>query len=173
MDMTTIIAYLENSWRNAPWELVLQLCVSAALGGIIGFEREYHHKAAGFRTHFLVALGSTLFTILSHSVLAWGGTALIDPTRIAAQSITGIGFIGAGAILRKDDRIEGLTTAAGIWATAAIGMAVGVGLYFISAIAVVLIYVMRFISKFVNRTIDKVKQQNGYTHKSDYKRDQQ
>lgn len=160
MDTTNIIVYLEYTWRNAPWDLVIQLCISAALGGIIGFEREYHHKAAGFRTHFLVALGSTLFTILSRSVLAWGGSALVDPTRIAAQIITGIGFIGAGAILRKEDRIEGLTTAAGIWATAAIGMAVGVGLYFISAVSVVLIYVMRFVSRLVNRTIDKVKQQN-------------
>lgn len=169
--MPTLIAYLESTWRNAPWELVTQLVISAALGGIIGFEREYHHKAAGFRTHFLVALGSTLFTILSRSTLVWGNNTQIDPTRIAAQIITGIGFIGAGAILRKEDRIEGLTTAAGIWTTAAIGMAVGVGLYFISAVSVVLIYVMRVISKFVNKTIDKVKQQNGYTYDHAYKRD--
>ena len=161
MDMQTILVFLENSWRNAPWDLVGQLVISAALGGIIGMEREYHHKAAGFRTHFLVALGSTLFTILSRSVFSWGGS-VVDPTRIAAQIITGIGFIGAGAIMRKEDRIEGLTTAAGIWMTAAIGMAVGVGLYFISAVSVLLLYVMRFLSKFVNKTIDKVKQQNGH-----------
>lgn len=167
-----IVVYLEYTWRNAPWELVWQLCASAALGGIIGMEREYHHKAAGFRTHFLVALGSTLFTILSRvGALTWG-PGPIDPTRIAAQIITGIGFIGAGAILRKEDRIEGLTTAAGIWTTAAIGMAVGLGLYFISAVSVFLLYIMRFISRIVNRTIDKVKQQNGYTYTADYKRDQ-
>lgn len=139
----------------------MQLAISAGLGGIIGMEREYHQKAAGFRTHFLVAMGSTLFTILSRSILGWGA-GIVDPTRIAAQIITGIGFIGAGAILRKEDRIEGLTTAAGIWMTAAIGMAVGLGYYFISAFSVILLFIMRGLSKIVNRTIDKVK--GGHNH---------
>lgn len=154
--MQDLFLYLQQVWSNAPWDLVGQLIISAALGGIIGMEREYHQKVAGFRTHFLVALGSTMFTILSRSTLGWG-SGTIDPTRIAAQIITGIGFIGAGAILRKEDRIEGLTTAAGIWMTAAIGMAVGVGYYFISAVAVALLFVMRVLSKIVNQTIDKVK----------------
>ncbi len=162
--MQNIIEYLLHVWSNAPWEMVGQLVISATFGSIIGMEREYHQKVAGFRTHFLVALGSTLFTILSRIGATTWGPGTIDPTRIAAQIITGIGFIGAGAIMRKEDKIEGLTTAAGIWMTAAIGMAVGVGMYFVSAICIILLYLMRVVSKFVNKTIDKVKQQNGSGH---------
>jgi putative Mg2+ transporter-C (MgtC) family protein len=113
-------------------EIALRLVVAAALTGAIGLEREYRDRAAGLRTHLLVGVGSALFTIIS--AYAWGdfvfdrtrGT-VFDPTRIAAQIVTGIGFLGAGAILRQGLSVRGLTTAAGLWVVAAIGMAAGAG----------------------------------------------
>jgi putative Mg2+ transporter-C (MgtC) family protein len=113
-------------------EVALRLFAAAALTGAIGLEREYRERAAGLRTHMLVGVGSALFTIVS--AYAWGdfvfdrtrGT-VFDPTRIAAQIVTGIGFLGAGAIIRQGLSIRGLTTAAGLWVVAAIGMAVGAG----------------------------------------------
>jgi putative Mg2+ transporter-C (MgtC) family protein len=106
--------------------------VAAALTGAVGLERELRERAAGLRTHMLVGVGSALFTIIS--AYAWGdfifdrthGTAF-DPTRIAAQIVTGIGFLGAGVIIRQGLSIRGVTTAAGLWVAAAIGMAVGAG----------------------------------------------
>jgi putative Mg2+ transporter-C (MgtC) family protein len=114
------------------WEVALRLAVAAALTGAVGLERELRERAAGLRTHMLVGVGSALFTIVS--AYAWGdfvfdrtqGTTF-DPTRIAAQIVTGIGFLGAGAIIRQGLSIRGLTTAAGLWVAAAIGMAVGAG----------------------------------------------
>lgn len=105
-------------------ELYKQLLLALALGAFIGVEREVAHKSAGVRTHALVALGSALFTIISQSLA--GPT--IDPTRIAAQIVTGIGFLGAGMIVFDQSRVKGLTTAAGVWTAAAIGMAVGFNL---------------------------------------------
>jgi putative Mg2+ transporter-C (MgtC) family protein len=121
-------------------DLALRLVIAAALGLAIGFEREIHGHPAGLRTHMLVALGSGLFTVLS----AYGfrdvagavpNTALIDPTRIAAQIVSGIGFLGAGAILKDGIVIRGLTTAASLWATSAVGMAAGAGEYVIAIVA--------------------------------------
>jgi putative Mg2+ transporter-C (MgtC) family protein len=114
------------------WEVAVRLAVAAALTGAVGLERELRERAAGLRTHMLVGVGSALFTIVS--AYAWGdfvfdrtqGTTF-DPTRIAAQIVTGIGFLGAGAIIRQGLSIRGLTTAAGLWVAAAIGMAVGAG----------------------------------------------
>lgn len=100
------------------------------MGGVIGFEREFSDQTAGFRTHILVALGSALFTMVGAyglSDFADNDNLRFDPTRIAAQIVTGIGFLGAGAILQKGIRIRGLTTAAALWVTAAIGMAAGFG----------------------------------------------
>jgi putative Mg2+ transporter-C (MgtC) family protein len=105
-------------------ELALRLALSLALGAVIGFEREYHRRAAGFRTHSLVALGAALFTVVGAYGFEEG-----DPTRIAAQIVTGIGFIGAGTILQYRGSVRGLTTAASLWAVAAVGMAAGAGLY--------------------------------------------
>jgi uncharacterized membrane protein YhiD involved in acid resistance len=121
-------------------DLSLRLIVAAALGLAVGFEREIHGHPAGLRTHMLVAVGSGLFTVLS----AYGfngvtanvpNTAPIDPTRIAAQIVSGIGFLGAGAILKDGIVIRGLTTAASLWATSAVGMAAGAGEYVIAAVA--------------------------------------
>lgn len=113
------------------WELLLRIMAAAVLGGLIGLEREMGDQPAGFRTHLLVSLGSALFTLVG----AYGVAPLLghdvatrfDPTRVAAQIVTGIGFLGAGAILRQGLTVRGLTTAAALWVTAAIGMAVGLG----------------------------------------------
>jgi len=110
-------------------DAILRLALAAALGGAIGLEREYHHKPAGLRTNMLIALGSALFSILSVQLGAGAGSA----DRIAAQVVTGIGFLGAGAILRSGENIHGLTTAATIWVNAAIGMAAGLGSYLVAA----------------------------------------
>lgn len=112
-------------------DLAFRLIVASVLGAVVGFEREIHEHPAGMRTHLLVAFGSAMFTILSiHGfvdVLAPAQGTLPDPTRIAAQIVTGIGFLGAGAILKYGTSIRGLTTAGSLWATSAIGMAAGVG----------------------------------------------
>ncbi|MBI4449875.1 MgtC/SapB family protein, partial [Candidatus Uhrbacteria bacterium] len=107
-------------------EAVLQLVIATVLGGAIGFQREVAKKAAGIRTYAFVAIGSCLFTILSRS--GFHG-AIVDPTRIAAQVVVGIGFLGAGLIFVRQEHVEGLTTAAGLWVVAAIGMSVAVSQY--------------------------------------------
>jgi MgtC family protein len=106
-------------------EVFLRLALAAALGGAIGLEREYRRKPAGLRTNILIALGSALFSVLSFEL----GSGAGSPDRIAAQIVTGIGFLGAGAILRSGASVHGLTTAATIWVNAAIGMAAGLGSY--------------------------------------------
>jgi putative Mg2+ transporter-C (MgtC) family protein len=120
-------------------ELGLRLAVGLLLGAAIGFERELHRQPAGFRTHSLVALGAALFTIISGYGFA-GPT--VDPTRIAAQIVSGIGFIGAGTILQHRGSVRGLTTAASLWAVAAIGTAAGAGLLVMAAVGTVLILVV-------------------------------
>ena len=109
---------------------VLKLSLAWILGGLIGLERESTKRAAGLRTHILVTVGSTLLTMLSFHVFdLYVGRAASDPARIAAQVVSGIGFLGAGTILREGPTIRGLTTAASLWVSAAIGMAVGMGAY--------------------------------------------
>ncbi len=124
------------------WTMVTRLLMATALGALIGVEREYHAKEAGVRTHLLVAVGSCLFMILS----AYGFDAFLDqdhvsfdPSRIAAQVVTGIGFLGAGTIILQKQVVRGLTTAAGVWVTAAIGLACGIGMYLIAAVATVIV----------------------------------
>ncbi len=116
----------DPSWA----EVLLRVAVAAGLGGAIGIERELREREAGFRTHLLVSVGSALFTLVS--AYAWrdfdfGNGVTFDPTRIAAQIVTGIGFLGAGAIIRQGLSVRGLTTAATLWVVAAIGMAAGAG----------------------------------------------
>lgn len=122
-----------------------KILLSTALGSMLGWQRHHMKKAAGSRTYALVAFGSTLFTILSQNV------ANGDHGRIAAQIITGIGFIGAGTILHKKDSIEGLTTAAGLWATASIGMAVGFEWYIQAIIASVIMFIILAIKDVKNK----------------------
>ena len=125
------------------YEFVLRLFVAAMLGGVIGLEREYRAKEAGFRTHFLVTLGSGLFMILSQfgfdDVLGHYEQVSLDPSRIASQVVTGIGFIGAGTIIFQKHVVRGLTTAAGLWVTSAIGMTAGAGMYVLSIATTVLV----------------------------------
>lgn len=123
------------------WEFVLRLLLAALLGGIIGWDREYRAKEAGLRTHFLVALGSALLMIVSQHGFADVPALGRDPGRIAAQVVSGIGFIGAGTILIQKQFVRGLTTAAGLWATSGIGLAVGGGMYWLGVCAMVLTFI--------------------------------
>ncbi|MCS7463497.1 MgtC/SapB family protein [Paenibacillus doosanensis] len=119
-------------WEITHWELVLRMILSVVLGGLIGMEREWSNHAAGFRTHILVCLGSTTIMLLSSygfSQFVNEANVRTDPARLAAQVISGIGFLGAGAILRNGNMIKGLTTAASVWVVAAIGLSVGAGFY--------------------------------------------
>lgn len=130
---------------------IFQLILSAFLAAVIGWERETLHKAAGYRTLGLVALGVTLFTQISQHGFDSASAAAIDPTRIAAQVVTGVGFLGAGLIIFHGEKIHNLTTAAAVWAVGAIAMAVGVGWYVHAVVASVLalglLHIMhRFIS---------------------------
>lgn len=126
------------------WEFILRLLAAVAMGAAIGLDREYHAKEAGLRTHILVSLGSCLFMILS----AYAFDAFLnhdhvsfDPSRIAAQVVTGIGFLGAGIIILQKQVVRGLTTAAGLWVTAAIGLACGIGMYLIAAVCTVIVLI--------------------------------
>lgn len=119
-------------------DITLRLLIAMLLGGVIGIEREYRSKEAGFRTHFLVALGSALFCIVSQYGF---GFDLKDSSRVAAQVVSGIGFLGAGTIIFQKNVVRGLTTAAGLWGTAAIGLACGSGMFAAAAIATALIIV--------------------------------
>lgn len=111
--------------------VLLRILLSFILGGIIGLEREHsNNKPAGFRTHILVCMGSCLVVLISHfAITAYAGKANIDPTRIAGQVVSGIGFLGAGAIIRHGVSVKGLTTAASIWIVACVGLACGIGFY--------------------------------------------
>ena len=137
---------MNDGAMDMTWEFVLRIFVAALLGGAIGLEREYRAKEAGFRTHFLVALGSALFMIVS----AYGFEGALasenhrwDVSRVAAQVVSGIGFIGAGTIIvhKSENVVRGLTTAAGVWVTAAIGLACGGGMYVLSIASTVLVLV--------------------------------
>ncbi|MBD0347701.1 MAG: MgtC/SapB family protein [Thermoleophilia bacterium] len=127
-------------------EVILRVALAGALGGAIGFERELRDREAGFRTHMLVAVGAALFTLVS----AYGfrdfdygfRTGInLDPTRIAAQIVTGIGFLGAGAIIRQGLSVRGLTTAATLWVVAAIGLAAGAGYYSAAVVSTALVLI--------------------------------
>lgn len=127
-------------------EHFLQLILAAVLGGIVGLEREYKRKEAGLRTYSMISLGAALFTIVSFSATGDG-----DPLRAIQAVALGIGFIGAGAIIYRQFRIEGLTTAAGLWVVAGIGLAVGAQLYY-AAVSTTLLVVIIFT---IFRTVEK------------------
>lgn len=124
------------------WNFVWRLCVAGLCGTVIGLDREYRVKDAGFRTHFLVALGSALMMVVSQygfaELLATHGDVRFDPGRIAAQVVSGIGFIGAGTIILHRQLVRGLTTAASLWATAGIGLAAGAHMYVLAGAATLL-----------------------------------
>jgi putative Mg2+ transporter-C (MgtC) family protein len=147
---------LAASVPSLSWEeVLLRLALAALLGGAVGIERELREREAGFRTHMLVAVGSALFTIASaygfRDFLVHGGNLVrTDPTRIAAQIVTGIGFLGAGAIIRQGLSVRGLTTAATLWVVAAIGLTAGAGYYsaatITTAIALVSLWPLRILA---------------------------
>ncbi|HKH11791.1 MAG TPA: MgtC/SapB family protein [Rubrobacter sp.] len=143
-------------------EVVVRLLATVVLCGLIGLERETRDQAAGFRTHILLGLGAALFTLVSaygfpeftRAALESGGRGVqFDPTRIAAQVVTGVGFLGAGAIIRRGLDVRGLTTAASLWAAAAIGLASGAGFYFgataTTAVVLVALYLLRGVRVYV------------------------
>ena len=124
-------------------DIAVRLVLASLLGAAVGFEREIHGHPAGMRTHLLVSLGSAAFSILSlyffTSPAAPNGSLPTDPSRIAAQIVSGIGFLGAGAILKYGTSVRGLTTAASLWATAAVGMAAGSGAWLVAIVTTVLV----------------------------------
>jgi putative Mg2+ transporter-C (MgtC) family protein len=118
-------------------EMALRLLMAAVLGGIIGAQREWKGKPAGIRTLALISVGSAMFSIISALSFTGG-----DPSRIAAGVVTGIGFLGAGAILHRHGGVEGLTTAATIWVAAGIGLAAGAGLYILAPVVTILVFII-------------------------------
>jgi putative Mg2+ transporter-C (MgtC) family protein len=137
-------------------EMFLRLVLSILAGGIIGAEREYVSKAAGFRTLILISLGSTMFTIFSQTITEG------SDDRIASNIVTGIGFLGAGVIFKEDNRVKGLTTAASVWATAAIGMGIGAGFYMIAMIGSFVVLFSLIILVYLENWIEKVNQSRLY-----------
>ena len=123
-------------------EMILRLLMAAVLGAIIGYQRERAGKSAGLRTHALICVGAALFTLASIYGFGMG----VDPARVAAGIVTGIGFLGAGAIIRREGGVvEGLTTAANIWAVAGIGLTAGAGLYLLSAVTTAIVLIVLFL----------------------------
>ena len=120
-------------------ELILRLVLAGLLGGIIGYEREIRAKGAGIRTHFLVALASALFMLVSQ--YGFEGTDRFDAARIAAQVVSGVGFIGAGIIIFQKNSVRGLTTAAGLWVTSAIGLSIASGMYVLALVTTALVLI--------------------------------
>lgn len=137
-------------------DFILKILLAAMLGGIIGLERELSHKEAGLRTNILIAIGSTLITILSFKIAAMSPGA--DPARLTAQIVSGIGFLGAGAIIQARFAVHGLTTAATIWAVAAIGIAVGSGFYLMSFLVTIFVVIVLTVFKFLLAYLEKQKQ---------------
>ena len=127
-----------ETWQLTPWDeldVALRLVMAAVAGGLVGYERERAEKPAGFRTHLLVCVGAALLTVSS----VYGFTGMADPSRVAAGVAVGVGFLGAGTIIRHEAGVIGLTTAASIWVVAAIGLAFGTGLYLPGAVVLALV----------------------------------
>jgi len=132
-------------------EYLFRILVSLALGALVGLEREMTRKPAGLRTHIFVCMGSCLFTISSFYLIPEGS---VDPSRIAAGIVTGIGFIGAGSIIATRGQVKGLTTAASLWIVSSIGLMVGLGNYILSLISAIIVFIVLRIGK-IEREIEK------------------
>jgi putative Mg2+ transporter-C (MgtC) family protein len=158
-----LLQLASSSLPTLNWdEALLRLALAATLGGLIGIERELREREAGLRTHLLVALGSALFTIVGaygfHEFLESGQAVVrADPTRISAQIVTGIGFLGAGAIIRQGLSVRGLTTAATLWVVAAVGLAAGAGYYsgavITTALVLIALYPLRILAYRILRRV--------------------
>jgi len=143
---------------------LIKILLSLLIGAIIGAEREFRNKSAGFRTIILITLGSTLFTILSYHIGI--GTS---PERIASNIVVGIGFLGAGVIFKTENRVNGLTTASAIWIAAALGMGIGSGYYFLSIIAAALVLFILYGFILMEKYIDSIHQSRNYKIVCHYK----
>ncbi|MFC5451123.1 MgtC/SapB family protein [Paenibacillus aestuarii] len=135
---------VNSVWHISHIEILIRLMIAVLLGGLVGMEREWHNHAAGFRTHILVCLGSTTIMLLSEygfSEFTTEAHVSMDPARLAAQVISGIGFLGAGAIMRQGSLISGLTTAASVWVVAAIGLCVGAGFMYTASFATLIVLI--------------------------------
>jgi putative Mg2+ transporter-C (MgtC) family protein len=144
-------------------DIVIRLLLAGLWGAIVGAEREYRSKSAGFRTMIMISMGSCFFTMMS--ILIGTGD---NQDRIASNIVTGIGFLGAGVIFRGDNRVNGITTAATIWAVAAVGMGIGAGHYFASACASVLIVVVLSVLPYLENLIDRFNQSRIYLIRCTY-----
>ena len=147
---------VNSIWSNEYGEMALHLVIALAAGGIIGLERSYHGRPAGFRTHALVCVASSVLMILTVYHVRWFEAAFlervtIDPTRMAQGIMTGIGFLGAGVIMKEGLTVRGLTTAASIWITAAIGILIGVGFYFPAGIATAMTLIVLSVFRWIER----------------------
>jgi putative Mg2+ transporter-C (MgtC) family protein len=153
--METFLSDWTQTAQHFGWPSMAQVLLSAGLGGLIGLEREWRGRDAGFRTNMLIAMGACLFTILSIRGFPLDGSAAQDTARVAAQVVSGIGFLGAGALFQTRQHTKGMTTAATIWIVAAIGMTVGVGAYtlaiFSSVVTFLALRFLRPVSKFVGK----------------------
>ncbi len=144
------------------FDIILRLTISAVLAGVIGLEREWHRRHAGLRTHIMVSLGSCLIMLTSLYVFdIYKSQAAVDPSRIAAGVITGIGFLGAGTIIRAREGVRGLTTASSLWVCSGIGLAVGCGFYTASVYATFLSLAVLLILRRFEKIIPMVKQCKG------------
>lgn len=137
-------------------EIIIKLLLAVIVGGFTGYEREKSNQFAGFRTHILVSIGSCITSIISLELFnEYSNISTMDPARLPAQVLSGIGFLGAGAILKNSNGIRGLTTAAGIWATACIGIAIGYGQYVLGIAAWILVMATLYILKNFDKVISK------------------
>lgn len=127
--------------KISDYEIALRILLACVFGGIVGFQRERHDSPAGFRTHILVSLGAALIMIISMYGFSDFTTVNKDPARLAAQVVSGIGFLGAGTILRDGGSVKGLTTAASLWVVSAIGLAAGAGFYFLAFLVTCLVFI--------------------------------
>lgn len=146
---------------NFDIEIIIRFLLALLWGGLVGAEREYRGKAAGFRTTIMISFGACFFTLMS---IAVGGPS--NPDRIAANIVTGIGFLGAGVIFRGDNQVNGITTAATIWAVAAVGMGLGAGYYFAAGCASILILFVLSVLPAAQHQIDKLNQYRTITVKA-------
>lgn len=147
-------------WDSIDYEIVVRFLLAALWGGVVGAEREYRNKSAGFRTMIMISLGSCFFTMIS---IYLGGKENAD--RIAANIVTGIGFLGAGVIFRSDNKVTGITTAATIWTVAAVGMGIGAGHYFAATVGSLAILGVLGALRSIEKIIDAINKQRTYTVK--------
>jgi putative Mg2+ transporter-C (MgtC) family protein len=135
---------------------IFKIAFAAVLGGMIGLERESKGRPAGLKTHMLVTVGAALFTIISFQMaVRYSALGAVDPSRIAAGIVTGIGFLGAGAVMKMESTVQGLTTAASIWAVSAIGMAVGAGFYVEALASTVVVLIIFSLTRFEKNVVHK------------------